>query len=153
MTATEPAPTTSDAPVDLPDYVVLYDGVCALCNEGVRALMALDTDQRLRFAPLQGETARALGIEWDDDAPDHEATFRFVDARGPEPVITERMTAVAAELAAIDRLPLVRLAIRATPRPVADLVYKAIAASRYRLFGRYDECRIPTEDERALFLP
>lgn len=150
MTVTEPTPTPTAT--ELPDFIVFYDGVCALCNEGIRQLMRLDTDAKLRYAPLQGETAKAVGIEWDDDAPDHEATFRFVDTTGPEPKISERMTAVADELAAIDRFPLVQAWIRLSPKPVMDLLYTGIAASRYRLFGKYDECRLPTPEERALFL-
>lgn len=151
MTATEPLTPAADGRT-LPDYIVFYDGVCALCNEGIRQLMRLDTHGRLRYAPLQGETARALGIEWDAAAPDHEATFRFVDTTGDEPRISERMTAVADELAAIDRFPLVQAWIRLSPKPLMDLLYTGIAASRYRLFGKYDECRIPTPEERALFL-
>ncbi len=159
MTATEhsPTPDVGDAAVAdhaaLPDHIVFYDGVCGFCNESVRFLMKLDTEQRLRYAPLQGDTAAALGIEWDDDAPAAEATFKFVDLSGPEPIVHERMTAVAAELAVIDRWPVLRGLIRVTPRVVTDAVYRVIAANRYRIFGKYDECRIPSERERSLFLP
>jgi len=138
---------------DLPDYVVLYDGVCGLCNKAVRSLLGLDQEKRLHFAALQGETAARLGIAWDADGPAADATFRFVDGRGGTPVITERMDAAVAALGAIDRLPVLRFLLRHTPRVVNDFVYRQIAASRYRLFGKYDECRIPTKKERARFLP
>lgn len=137
----------------MPEHVVLYDGSCVLCHRGVRALMALDTDQRLHFAPLQGSTAKALGVVWDDDAPAGDATFRYVDNTGATPVLHERMDGVAAELDAIGRLPLLARAIRLTPKPVADGLYRLIAANRFRLFGRYDQCRLPTSSERSRLLP
>lgn len=152
MTDIASAATGSEAPLALPPHIVLYDGVCVLCNKSMRMLMKLDRDERLRYAPLQGETAKALGIEWDEDAPDADATFRFVDATGPTPVIHERMDAVRAELAAIRRMPLLRALIAATPKPLANATYRWIAGNRYKWFGRYDACRLPSERERALFL-
>ncbi len=44
-------------------------------------------------------------------------------------------------------------AARIFPRPVRDLVYRAFAANRYRLFGRKDTCELPTPEERSLLLP
>lgn len=138
---------------DLPPYVVLYDGVCGLCHRGVRALMDLDRDRLLHFAPLQGETAAQLGIDWDPDAPPGDATFVFVDNTGARPVHHERMDGVVAELDAIGRLPVVAAVLWRTPKPLADAAYRLIAASRYRLFGRLDECRLPTRSQRERFLP
>ena len=138
---------------DLPPYIVLYDGVCGLCHRGVRSLMGLDRDRILHFAPLQGETAARLGVQWDDDGPAAADTFVFVDNTGDAPVHHERMDGVAAELKAIGRLAPVAAVIRITPEPVADLAYKAIAASRYRLFGKFDQCELPTRSQRERFLP
>lgn len=153
MTATDPAEATSPDTADLPPYIVLYDGVCGLCHRGVRALMDLDRDHLLHYAPLQGETAARLGVEWDDDGPAGDDTFVFVDNTGPAPVHHERMDGVIAELRAIDRLPVVATVLQWTPKPVADAMYRAIAASRYRLFGQFDECRLPTRSQRERFLP
>ncbi len=138
---------------DLPEHIVLYDGTCVLCHRGVRALMALDTHRRLHFAPLQGPTARALGVDWDDDAPPGSATFRYVDNTSGIPVLHERMDGVAAQLDVIDRLPVLARAIRIIPRPIADGLYRIVAATRFALFGRYDGCRLPTRSERAQLLP
>ena len=49
--------------------------------------------------------------------------------------------------------PVARGLIRLTPRPLADLVYRFVARIRYRVWGKHDECRIPSPDERARFLP
>lgn len=137
----------------LPPYVVLYDGVCGLCHRGVRALMDLDRGRQLHFAPLQGETAAHLGVDWDPDAPPGDATFVFVDNTGVEPKHHERMDGVAAELEVIDRFRALAWALRRTPKPIADGLYRLIAASRYRLFGRLDQCELPTRSQRERFLP
>ncbi len=155
MTATDPVvsdePTQNDG--ELPSYVVLYDGVCGLCHSGVRALMGLDRDRALHFAPLQGTTAARLGITWDDDGPAAADTFVFVDNTGPEPVLHERMDGVAAELRAIGRMTPVAAIIERTPKPIANGAYKLIAATRYRLFGKLDQCELPTRSQRERYLP
>ncbi|WP_436794888.1 thiol-disulfide oxidoreductase DCC family protein [Actinospongicola halichondriae] len=151
----KPAPSdgVGDDLSGLPDHIVLYDGVCGLCHRGVRSLMGLDRDRILHFAPLQGETAARLGIVWEDDGPASADTFVFVDNTGPEPVHHERMDGVAAELRAIGRLAPVAAIIRHTPKRIADGAYKVIAASRYRLFGKFDQCELPTRSQRERFLP
>ena len=154
--ARAPASGPGEAPDpvgDLPAYVVLYDGVCGLCHRGVRALMDLDRERQLHFAPLQGTTAERLGIDWDPEAPSGDATFVFVDNTGAVPVHHERMDGVVAELDVIGRLPFVASVLRRMPRFLADGLYRVIAASRYRVFGRMDECRLPTRSQRERFLP
>lgn len=137
----------------LPDHLVLYDGVCGLCGWAVRWLLAHDPHDRLMFAPIQGDTAAALGIGWDDDAPPSEASVIFVDSTGADRRIEHRSRAVGAALAVTGAWPVARTLIRVTPRPVADTVYRFIARIRYRVWGRHDECRIPSPEERARFLP
>lgn len=143
-----PQPATVDA-----DYIVFFDGICVLCHTGMKQLQALDTEGKLHYAQLQGETAEAFGIEWDESASAGSQTFAFVDNTGPEPVVHQRMRAVRAELEAIDRLPVLQFLLRVVPLPISDLVYRLIAATRYRIFGTYDECPIPPPDVRARFLP
>jgi predicted DCC family thiol-disulfide oxidoreductase YuxK len=155
MTAIEREPIEADPAVsaDLPPYIVLYDGVCGLCHRGVRALMDLDRDRLLHFAPLQGETAARLGVDWDDEGPASDDTFVFVDNTGDAPVRHERMAGVAAELRAIGRMVPVAAILERTPPVVADGFYRLIAASRYRLFGQFDECRLPARSQQERFLP
>lgn len=152
MTATgEPAVEPTE--LDLPDHIVFYDGVCGLCAWSVRWLLDHDRHGRLFFAPLQGETARTLDIPWDEDAPPSEASVAFVDTTGPELRIEHRSRAAAAAMAEAGAAPALRRVTLATPRPIADFVYRVIAAMRYRLFGKHDECRIPSPEQRARFLP
>lgn len=139
---------------DLPPHIVLYDGVCGLCARAVRRLMDLDSDRRLHFAPLQGATAARLGLQWTESTEaDADDTVVFVDLTGDAIDVRERSSAVAGALEAADAAPALRFLLRWTPRAVADACYRFIARRRYRIFGRFDSCRLPTQDERAQLLP
>ena len=145
--------TTSGAAAIDADYIVFFDGVCVLCHTGMKQLMALDKEGTLHYAQLQGETAKAFGIDWDDSANAGSQTFVFIDNSGAEPVIHERMRAVRAELEVIDRLPVATFLLKVVPLPVSNLLYRLIAATRYRLFGTYDVCPVPPAHVRSRFLP
>lgn len=138
---------------DLPDSIVFYDGVCGLCAWAVRWLISHDADAVLSFAPLQGETAGRLGIEWDDDAPPSQTTVIYVDTTADPVRIERRSRAAFAALEAAGAYPRLTRIARFVPRPVADVVYRGVAAIRYRVFGKHDQCQIPSPQERQRFLP
>lgn len=127
--------------------VVFFDGVCGLCNGTVDWLLARDRRARLRFAPLQGETARRLLGELPEDAL--EWTFLLRDGAGTH----ERSDAVLGALQHVGGpWSLIRV-LRLVPRALRDAVYRFVARRRYRWFGRRDACRLPSTAERERFLP
>ncbi|BDG10814.1 thiol-disulfide oxidoreductase DCC family protein [Anaeromyxobacter paludicola] len=128
--------------------LVLYDGECGLCRRSVRWLLARDPRGRLRFAPLQGETARALGV-----APRELETVLLVEVGpGGAAAVHERSAAIARALGALGGgWALAGRALRLAPRPLADAGYRLVAAHRHRLGPA--ACALPGPDERARFLP
>jgi predicted DCC family thiol-disulfide oxidoreductase YuxK len=131
---------------------VLFDGVCVFCNGAVRWLLARDPQGRLRYAPLQGETAAALRARH-PEIPEALETFVFVEPSAEGERVYLRSDALFRVLAQLDT-PLRRLAVlRALPRPLRDGLYLAFARLRYRLFGRLDACALPNAEEKARFLP
>jgi predicted DCC family thiol-disulfide oxidoreductase YuxK len=76
-----------------PRRLVLFDGVCVFCDGAVRKLIAADPDASLRFAPLQGETAKALRARHPEIPLDLD-TIVFVEAAGAEERIHLRTDAV-----------------------------------------------------------
>lgn len=150
---TDTASQTPEAADITAPYIVFFDGVCVLCHTGMRQLMALDTEGKLHYAQLQGETARAFGIDWDDGGKAGSQTFVFIDNSGDEPIVHERMRAVRAELEVIGRLKPLTVALKVIPLPISNLLYRLIAATRYRLWGTYDSCPLPPERVRSRFLP
>ena len=139
--------------------VVLFDGVCNLCNGAVQFVIDHETTSSLRFAPLQSELAkelleRAYGVE-------EAARLRKGTTGGGDPdsiVVVEGTRGFSHSTAALRiarhlRAPYSWLfAFVIVPRPIRDLVYRWIARNRYRWFGTTDACRVPTPELRARFL-
>ena len=124
--------------------VILFDGVCNLCNGFVQFVIARDPGARFRFAALQSDSARRL-LDGLGAVPD---SVVLVDGG-------RVYTRSAAALRIARRLPFpwsLAQALIVVPRPLRDWVYDRIARHRYRWFGRKDVCMIPTPDLRARFL-
>lgn len=121
---------------DLPDGLILFDGVCVLCSRWVRFVSARDGG-RFRFTPVQSPCGRALAarLSIDPDAPETNA----VVLGG---VVLFKSDAALAVLAALPGLGAVAGA-RATPRGLRDWAYDRVARNRYRLFGRTASCMVP----------
>jgi predicted DCC family thiol-disulfide oxidoreductase YuxK len=131
-----------------PRNVLYYDGVCGLCDHLVRFVLRRDRRDRFRFAPLQSELARRTLAAAGRDASDLDTVYvRTRDGR-----LLDRARAVLwviAELGGAWRL--VRV-FGVLPTFLLDAVYRLVARTRYRLFGRFDACRLPSAEEREKFL-
>ena len=132
--------------------VVFFDGHCALCNRSMKLLIDEDRARVLAFAPLQGETFEAFRgtttLKQDLDS--------IVYVRGfgsDEASVFVRSGAVLEALSDIGGFWRVVSWLRIVPRPLRDRVYDFIAAHRYRWFGKYDVCRLPTPQDRDQLLP
>ncbi|MBI4420048.1 MAG: DUF393 domain-containing protein [Gemmatimonadetes bacterium] len=133
--------------------VLLYDGVCGFCNATVRFILARDRAGSMRFAPLRGEFAREiLGRHSELSGVDS-----LVLAERPAGSQGERVTVRSdAILAIADYLGWPWRAaciLRLCPRVLRDWGYDLVARFRYRLFGRYQVCPVPSPEVRARFLP
>ena len=132
--------------------LVLYDGVCGLCNRTVRFLIRIDRRQRLCFAPLQGPTAARLA-ERHRFATDVRTLVYVRDFGLKDERSHVRSEAVLRIFADVGGLWSALLLLRVVPRALRDLVYDWIARHRYRWFGKYDSCPLPSPEQRARFLP
>jgi len=132
---------------DSPAGTVYFDGYCGLCDRFVSLLVSRDARRRLRFAPLQGETAaQRLGTLAAEQAPE---TVVFEDHAG----LHFRSTAILRAAAALGGPWRSARLLEVVPRPLRDLVYDWVARHRFRWFGRRESCRLPTPAERDAFLP
>ena len=128
--------------------VVLYDGVCGLCNRVVGWTLTHERQHDVMFAPLQGETAAMLRQRY-TNIPQHLESFVFID----DDVVRVRSRAVLT-LARHLRAPWRwAYAWRWLPSPLMDLGYRAIARIRYRVWGKSETCMVPPAESRARFLP
>jgi len=127
--------------------ILLFDGVCNLCNGTVQWVIAHDPAAQIRFASLQSEVGRALvakhGLPL--DAMD---TVVLVDGerhwlKSSAALEVLRRVGGAWKLAAL---------LRFVPRPLRDAAYDLVARNRYGWWGKRDECWVPTPELRARFL-
>ena len=134
--------------------VVFYDGVCALCNRLVRFLLVRDRRRALRFAPLQGELAGRALPRHGVDPGDLDSVVVVANLGRTDERASRRAAAV------LDALESLGGGWRATarvgrlvPRFLADLLYRAVARARYRIFGRLEACPLPRPEWKDRFLP
>ena len=131
----------SDSPV------VLFDGVCNLCNSSVLFIIKRDTRAKLKFASLQSEYGA-------------EQLKRFalpVSVLNSVLLVKEghlfRKSNAALEIARmLDGMWPSMYAFKIVPSFIRDLVYDWIANNRYRWFGKKEECMIPTPEMKARFV-
>jgi predicted DCC family thiol-disulfide oxidoreductase YuxK len=133
-------------------HLVLYDGVCGLCNRLLQFLLAQDRRGVFSFAPLQGATARSMVARWGGNPDELSSFYVCADFRSPVARVLTRSDAalfVARELGWPWNILIVG---RILPRVLRDGVYDAVARSRYRIFGRYDQCLVPSAEFRSRFV-
>jgi predicted DCC family thiol-disulfide oxidoreductase YuxK len=129
--------------------LLLYDGVCALCNGVVSFLLKRDKLSKLRYTPLQSVLWRDIlarfGIE---KTPDGVALL--TNALTPQERFFQRSDAVQTALQLLGT-PWRALgkALALVPRFLREFGYTIVARIRYRLFGRYDLCPIPPPEQRS----
>ena len=134
------APVTGD--------VVLYDGSCGLCSRSVRFIAGHDPTGHFRFAALDSDVAAEIlrGARVPAQLPD---SVVLVEADGTVRVESDAALRILGRL----RGPARHLArLRIVPRPLRDGVYRLVARTRYRIFGRHDVCELPAPWLRERFL-
>ncbi|MBX2851734.1 MAG: thiol-disulfide oxidoreductase DCC family protein [Phycisphaeraceae bacterium] len=132
---------------DHPQAIILFDGVCNLCNASVNYIIEHDPADQFRFASLQSEAGAALAVE---QGIDTQALSSMVLIESGRAYLRSTATLrVYRRLRGPIRLlwPFILV-----PRPFRDAVYNFIAKRRYRWFGKREACRLPTEADRARFL-
>jgi predicted DCC family thiol-disulfide oxidoreductase YuxK len=136
---------TADALPEGP--VLLFDGVCNLCNGVVQFLIPRDPAGHIRYAPLQSGAGRALLARTDRSGDDLDTVVLVEGGR------TYTKSAAAIRVAELLGWPYRVAALgRLVPRRVRDWLYDLVAANRYDWFGRKDQCMVPDEDVSDRFL-
>lgn len=139
--------------------IVVYDGVCGLCNRSVQFILKRDSARIFRFASLQSALAARILARHGANPTDLDTMYVALncDATAGEANRKESLLSRSdAALFIMHELGGAWLAAARTiellPRSVRDWGYRAIARNRYRMFGRYEACPIPDEATRARFL-
>jgi len=121
--------------------IVLFDGICNLCNASVRFITRHDKNNTIQFASLQSETSKELLLKMNIDSQKIDSII-FIS--------NEKMfikSDAAIEIAKLmDGIPHLLKYFQFIPRPIRDYVYDMIAKNRYRLFGK--TCSLQTPNQK-----
>jgi predicted DCC family thiol-disulfide oxidoreductase YuxK len=129
------------------EQLILFDGVCNLCNKAVQIVLKNDPEKHFRFASLQSETGKKI-LEHHHLQADNPESFLLVE----EGKVSQRSTAalkVARKLKGGWKLlyPLILI-----PAFIRDPVYNFIARNRYKWFGKNDVCWLPKPEYAERFI-
>jgi predicted DCC family thiol-disulfide oxidoreductase YuxK len=133
--------------------IILYDGVCGLCNSLVQFLLKRDKDGRLRFASLQSDFAEKVLRRHGFDAKDLDTLHVVENYDQPNERVLQRSDAILRAGRELGGFWTASSSVaRIVPRPLRDLVYRFVATNRYRVFGKYESCMLPDPNQRSRFL-
>lgn len=131
----------------IPDRLLLFDGVCNLCNGVVQFIIERDKNARFRFASLQSKVGSEV-LEANNLRTDEFASFIYL-RNGRTLMRSDAALNIARDLGGAWKLAYGFIIV---PRFIRDAVYNLVARNRYRWFGRKDECWIPTPELKARFV-
>ena len=124
--------------------VILFDGICGLCNAWVDFILKRDPKASFRFAPLQGEYAGQV-------APEQTSELKSIVyiCFGRKYTKSGAVLRILRDLGGIWQ---VCWAFWLIPFFIRDFLYSIVASNRYRVFGQKESCRIPSAGEKERFL-
>jgi predicted DCC family thiol-disulfide oxidoreductase YuxK len=129
------------------DHLLLFDGICHLCDASVRFIVKRDPAGKIKFAPIQSPLGSQLYAQHglDPAAPN---AMLFITPRGAFKA-SDAALEIARTLGGLWKLALV---FKLLPRALRDAAYYFMARNRYRWFGKDESCMMPTPDLKARML-
>ncbi|HEY6118944.1 MAG TPA: DCC1-like thiol-disulfide oxidoreductase family protein [Pyrinomonadaceae bacterium] len=132
--------------------IVLYDGVCGLCNRLNQFLLKRDRFDRLRFASLQSGFAEAILKRYGLDPSDLDTVYVVIDEGKPNERVLARSDAILYVVQLLGGFWSIAFLGKILPRVLRDALYRIVATNRYRVFGKSDSCMLPEPRHRQKFI-
>lgn len=127
--------------------IILFDGVCNLCNASVHFIIKHDKKERYLFASLQSDAAKEILLQFPEKKIEISSVLLVEDNR-----IYEKSTAALRIAKHLNGCITYLSYARYLPLFIRDGIYAIIAANRYQVFGKSTDCRIPTPQLKKRFL-
>ena len=134
--------STAGAVERVKERIIVFDGICGLCNKSIDLLMKLDTQKHFRYTSLQGKFVKTLGI-----AQDIDSIIFYEDG-----ILYYKSTAILKILRSLGGIWIIGNIFYLIPNVIRDFIYDIIAKYRYKIFGKRESCRMPKEGEEELFI-
>ncbi|MEO0043405.1 MAG: hypothetical protein RL329_2853 [Bacteroidota bacterium] len=129
------------------EAIILFDGVCNLCDTFVQFVLKKDKKARFRFAALQSQRGALLLKQFGLSATEYNSVVLVESGQ-----VYQKSAAALRILKGLGGMWTLLYAFIWIPRPIRDVLYDWIARNRYRFFGKKAECMLPTPEIRARFL-
>lgn len=130
--------------------VVLFDGVCHLCQGAVKFIIKRDPERRFRFASLQSEAGKRI-LKGSANRGLNSGRIDTIVLYQDGAYYTR--SSAALRIAKGLRFPWpLAFGFIIVPRFIRDAVYRIVAANRYRWFGKDETCLVPTKENKQRFL-
>ena len=124
--------------------VIIYDGICVLCNKYIKWVLDKDKENLFLISNLQSKFTEEKFPE-----------LRKIDSVAvikKNGEILQKSKAVNHILKSINRLILLRIILNILPLSISNLFYDIVAKSRYKVFGKYDSCQLPEPEYKSRFI-
>lgn len=141
-------------PPEAPDHrsIVLYDGLCGMCDGVVQFLLQHDRKDAFRFAPQQGAVAQQMLTRHCLDPATMETICVIEHYDSPRESVSTKSDAALRIARGLGGAWTLALAALVLPRFFRDACYDLVARNRFRIFGRRTECRVPDPADQHKFL-
>ena len=138
--------------------IILYDGVCGLCNRLNHFVLRRDRDGIFRFASLQSPLSARILARHGANPQDLDTVYvvlnhDLIKETQPDEVLLPRSDAVIFVLTRLGGMwKVLGLFVQLLPRFLRDWGYRIVARGRYRVFGRFETCMLPSAGDRTKFI-
>lgn len=139
-------------PEQSPHPILLYDGVCGLCNRLNQFILKRDRNDRFRFASLQSGLAESLTRRHGADPKELDTVYVVVDHNRPTEYLLSRSDAIIYVLTELGGIWRAMAVAKVLPKALRNVAYEIVAKNRYRLFGKHDSCLLPDAKNKDKFL-
>jgi predicted DCC family thiol-disulfide oxidoreductase YuxK len=133
--------------INMNNNVVVFDGICNLCSWGVKFIIRRDYKNKFLFTPMQSKIGPQLLVNHGIQTENTETFLLIKD--GKPYTKSDAVFEIVAEFKPAWKILFI---FRFFPKAIRDFAYGVIAKNRYKLFGRKDQCMIPSPDIKAKFL-
>lgn len=133
--------------MSLPDRLILFDGVCNFCDNTVQWIIREDKKNTFFFSSLQSKTGQEILTKYQLNTQDIDSVVYLRNQK-----IYIKSTAVLYILKDLGGIKSVMFLFIVLPASLRDFFYDQFAKRRYALFGKKDECMLPSKEIRSKFI-
>ncbi|MDT0551737.1 thiol-disulfide oxidoreductase DCC family protein [Urechidicola vernalis] len=130
-----------------PQPLILFDGICNLCNSSVQFVLKKDKNKQFIFASIQSDAAKEILLQFSKNNSDLGSIFLIHKDH-----LYTKSSAILRIGKLLGRFYSLAIIFWVVPKPIRNWVYDYIAKNRYKWYGKKDECMIPTPEIKSRFL-